>query len=267
MAEEPGVAGLGQVFAEFALLPDLLQASAPGAGANGDWTVVLEAHGFNDGHVHPGDLGDVQRDGLAALMARDAKRMCERLRLLDSEGLTDAGRRVAEAAAVPILERASAAEHAAAAVVGDQIRRHYLGADGLELVPLVQQSSARLAAEQQPSWAVLPGLLLAEFDTVLYRGLTDAARARDVAGELPRVRAEVVERLERGDLQPGDYGPGTFADALAFWHYEQDALAAPSTLSLTELRVTAMALTWSGLLREEFGGFEVSVLAPVPEAA
>ena len=210
MAEEPrtGVAGLGQAFAEFALLPDLLQASASGAAADGDWTPVLEAHGFNDGHVHPGDLEGVQRGGLATFMARDAKRMCERLRLLDSEGLTEAGRRVAEAAAVPILERPSAAERAAAAVVGDQIRRHYVGADGLELVPLVQQSSARLAAEQQPAWAVLPGLLLAEFDTVLYRGLTDAARARDLAGELPRVRAEVVERLERGDLQPGDYGPG-----------------------------------------------------------
>ena len=199
--------------------------------------------------------------------------MCERLRLLDPEGeLTAAGRRVAQIGEVSINERRSEDERAAAAVVGEQLREHYVGADGLQLVPLLQEASARLADAEQPSWAVVRGLVLAEFDTVLYRGLVDAERARGLPEKLPRVRDEIVGRLERsrlarGGLEPDDFGPGTLCDAVTFWHYEQDALAAGPTLSLTELRVTAMAMTWSGLLSEEFGDFEISVLAPVAEVA
>ena len=269
MADEarPPVAGLAKAFAEFSQLPDLLQAAASGADDDEAWAKLLEAHGFNDGHVHPGDLEDVTRSGRAAFMARDARRLCERLELLTPRGLTEAGQRVAGVAATPIGERPSGAERAAAAVVGEQIRRHYVGANGLALVPLVQQASAEVAAAPQPLWADLPGLLLVEFGTLLYRGLVDAERALELVEELPHVRTEVAGRLERGGLPRRDFGPGTFADAIAFWHGGQDALGAPSTLTLTELRVTAMAMTWSGLLDEEFGDFEVSFLVPVAARA
>ena len=136
------------------------------------WTSVLEQHGFNDGHVHAGDLQELKPGGLAAFMAPDAKHMCERLWLLAPEGLTEAGRRVAAAAAVPIRERPSDAERAAAAVVGEQIRRHYVGADGLELAPLVQQASAQIAAAEQPRWADVRGLVLAELDSRCSRSST-----------------------------------------------------------------------------------------------
>lgn len=270
MAEEsrPHVTGLAKAFAEFSLLPDLLQASRSGGDTEEDWTSVLRTHGFNDGHLDAGDLARLPPGGLAALMARDARRLCERLQLLTPGGPSEAGQQVAEAAGQPAGDRPSAAERAAAAVVGEQIRRHYLGADGLALAALAQQAAAALAAAEPGSRTGLPGLVLAEFDTLLYWGLVHAGRGRDLVGELPRVRVEVRHRLEQAGLLAGeDFGTDTFCDAVTTWHYEQETLAFRSPLSMTELRVTALAMTWSGLLAEVFADFGVSVLAPVPEAA
>ena len=269
MAEDapPDVAGLGKAFAEFALLPDLLQVHQAENGTAEAWISVLRKSGFNDGHVSPGDLPRMGAGGLAEFMARDALRMCERLRLVDGEALTEAGRRVAEVGEVPILERHSEVERAAAAVVGEQIRRHYVGADGLELVPLMQEASARLAAEELPGWAAARGLLLVEFETLLHWGLADAERARGLPEELAAIRHEVIGRLEGGGLAGPDGDPGMFSDAMTFWHEEQPELALTSSLSLTELRVTAMAMAWSGLLAEEFAEFEISFLAPAAVVA
>ena len=266
----PPVAGLGKAFAEFSLLPDLLQASASGGDSDAGWTSVLETHGFNDGHVHADDLGRLPPGGLAVYMARDARRLCERLQLLGPSGLTGAGQEVA--AAVPLVERPPAVERAAAAVVGEQIRLLYRGHYILGLAELVQDACRRMAAAEQPPWAAVRGLLLAEFDTLLYCGFVNGDRAARLPELLPGVRKDVAARLEwrptggGPPLPPGDLGPGTFCDAVSYLHYGNEGLARASTLSLTELRVTAMAMTWSGLLAEEFVDFAISVLVPVAAA-
>lgn len=57
----------------------------------------------------------------------------------------------------------------------------------------------------------------------------------------------------------------SFCDALAISHYDEPELAGMSDFSITELRVTAMALVFAELFTERFWQFRISVLAPTFE--
>ena len=92
--------GVGKVFADFAMLPDLLRRGRREPVTAPDWTSHLEQSGFDEDHLH---LADMPRDRSlhARFVAADAIRFCLWLRLLDPDGqLTAAGRRVAELAAL-----------------------------------------------------------------------------------------------------------------------------------------------------------------------
>ena len=221
-------------------------------------------------------------------------RFCEWLWLIDDYGrLTPVGERVAELAdedededgypassppgSPPPSPRLGRTERSRllTAVLAEQMQRHYLGADGLELVPLLQDASAALAAGGQAWSGSVGGLLLVEVDTVLHWGFADAERVREVARKLPNARNEIMERLTNADKGFGPVGGGgsgsagglpwpmMFSDAVAIWHYYKPEFAMNSRLSITELRVTAMAMVFAELFADNFWEFQVSVLAPV----
>ena len=283
MAEEslaPGrTGGVAKVFAEFAMLPDLLQRGLREPVTVSDWTSHLEQSGFDEDHV---SLADMPRDRSihARFVAADAISFCERLDLLGPDGeLTAAGRRLAELAPLefPPPEGPDVRARELAAVLTEQLERHYLGAGGLSLVRFLQDASAGLAAGGQPWSGWVDGLLLAEVDTLLWWGFADAERAAEVARGLAGVRHRVLGLLTeanpafvmQADVEVGglEHVPGavSFSDAVAIWHYDKPELAGASDFSITELRVTAMAMVFAELLSERFWRFQLSVLAP-PEA-
>ena len=298
MAEAPieRRGGLGKAFAEFTALPRLLKLQASDPGNMKAWVRELKEWGFNEDHLEKEDIPRKRVD-LAWFIAQDAMRFCEWLQLIYDDGhLTPAGERVASLAdedededgypagsprrrrltsppSSPPLSRTEQSR-LLTAVLAEQMQRHYVGVDGLELVPLLQDACAALAADGQPWSGSVGGLLLAEVDTVLHWGFADAERAREVARELPNVRHEIMERLTNADGGFGPVGGGwfgsagglpwpmMFSDAVAIWHYYNPEFAMNSRLSITELRVTAMAMVFAELFAENFWEFQVSVLAP-----
>ena len=271
--------GVGKVFAEFAMLPDLLQRGLREPVTALDWTSHLEQSGFDEDHL---DLEDMPRDRSihARFVAKDAIRFCEWLDLLAPDGhLTAPGRRVAELAVLesPPREGPDVRSRELATVLAEQLQRHYLGAGGLPLVRFLQDASADLATRGQPWSGLVGGLLLAEVDTLLWWGFADAERASEVAGELAGVRHRVLGLLTEAkpefvmdteeEVASLEHVPGavSFSDAVAIWHYDKPELAGASDFSITELRVTAMAMVFAELLSERFWRFQISVLAP-PEA-
>ena len=138
----------------------------------------------------------------------------------------------------------------------------------------LQDASADLALGGQPWSGRVDGLLLAEVDTLLWWGFADAERASEVAGELRGIRRRVLGLLTEAnpefamaaeeEVASLENVPGavSFSDAVAIWHYDKPELAGASDFSITELRVTAMAMVFAELLSEKFWRFQISVLAP-----
>ena len=271
--------GVGTVFADFPMLPDLLQRGRREPVTVSDWTLQFAQTGFQEDHLH---LADMPRDRSrhARFVAADAIRFCLRLRLVDPDGqLTAAGREVAELAALesPPPEGPDVRARELAAVLAAQLERHYTGAGGLPLAPFLRGVSEDLARSGQPWSGWIDGLLLAEVDTLLWWGFADAERAAEVADELLAVRHETLAKLTEAnpkfvmeaEEEPDslNHVPGavSFSDAVAIWHYGQPDLAGASDFSITELRVTAMALVFAELFPERFWQFRISVLAPADE--
>ncbi|MDE0373188.1 MAG: hypothetical protein OXI73_11685 [Rhodospirillales bacterium] len=268
--------GVGTVFADFAMLPDLLRRGHREPVTVSDWTSHFEQSGFDEDHLHLADMPR-NRSLHARFVAADAIRFCMRLHLLDPDGqLTGAGRRVAELAGLdsPPPEGPDMRARELATVLAEQLERYYLGAGDRPLVPFLRDASEHLARPGQPWTGWVDGLLLAEVDTLLWWGFADAERAAEVARGLAGVRHRVLGLLteanpafvmEAGEEAAGrEYVPGavSFSDAVAIWHYDQPDLAGVSDFSITELRVTAMALVFAELFTEKFWQFRISVLAP-----
>ena len=274
------IGGVGGVFAEFAMLPDLLRRGLRGPVTASNWTTLFAQAGFNEAHLDREDMPR-NRSAHAGFIAHGAIRFCEWLDLISPDGdLMDAGRRVADLAVPesppPDIPDVRAQE--LAAVLAGQLERHYLGAGGLPLVRFLQDASADLADGGHPWSGPAGGLLLAEVDTLLWWGFADAERAAEVARGLAGVRRRVLGLLTEANAdfamepeeEPGAAVPGlehvphavSFSDAVAIWHYDKPELAAASDFSITEVRATAMALVFAELLTEKFWRFEISVLAP-----
>ena len=161
-----------------------------------------------------------------------------------------------------------------AAVLAEQRKQHYNGADGLLLVPFLRDASDDLALPGQPWTGWVDGLLLAEVDTLLWWGFSDAERTSAVAEELLAIWSETLVKLTEANPEfvmeaevedaSLDHLPGvvSFCDALAIWRYDQPELAGMSDFSITELRMTAMAMVFAELFTERFWRFQISVLAP-----
>ena len=78
-----------------------------------------------------------------------------------------------------------------------QTQTRYRGANDLRLTDLLQGASAVLASHGQPWSLILRGLLLAEMDTLLHWGFTDAATAESLARRLPSFRQRVIDAMRR----------------------------------------------------------------------
>lgn len=238
--------GIVRGFADFDLLPDLLCVRPTVE----DWGRLLDAIGYNSDHVEkrfiPADMS------LTEFMAGDALRFCTWIELIEPSGvLTASGLRLADIGGEPRGQRSVDTAWELRKTLAEQIQATYLGDDGLPLADMLQGACAVLASHGQIWPPIMGGLLLAEMDTLLHWGFVDAATARRRAGELPARRYRVIRAIREVPDALDDDGtviPEALAETLAEVHWRDPELAQQSETTMTELKATAMAMTFSQLL-------------------
>lgn len=251
--------GPARLFADFPLLPDLLK---QGEGNPGDvgaaWTAIIRDAGCNLGHVEDEDAPAGRPIDQA--MAADALRLALQLRLIemrpppDGKGdlrLTEAGRRVADAASTPIGERGEAHCRAVRETLADQVRECWLGDGGKPVADLLQDGAHRLA-ETAHVWAgYCPGLLLVEFESLVFDADAEQAQADQLLDELVDHRDQAMHRhaMPSPDVDPFQ-NVLSHADAVHDFYMNDLEYGDRLQMTVTEARATAMLLTYSGLLED-----------------
>ena len=257
---------LARCFAEFYLLPDLLDRYADGrrTRTDPDWAQLLDAMGYNADHVEDRFIPDGTT--LTEFIAEDAERFCRRIGLIGPRGgLSPAGRRLVRIARVPLEERGEREARELTNVLAEKIQEHYLGHRDLPITTLLQAASAALASHGHAWPNGLNGLLLVEMESLLKWGFGDADEAQRLVHRLPKVRREVIRAFgEDPEVAEGRYTISAVdvADLLAEVHWNRSELALGSDLTVMELRATAMALTFAQLLSQTVVSSPVQVLQP-----
>ncbi len=276
-------------FVEFELLPDLLaRTPEPEVGATPEpepggrpgalefalssgeideqsairqWADVLADAGPNLDHVEEGDLPDDET--LDGALAADAWRLAKRLGWFAPGGMTPASVRLAHIAERPWPRRTPQDHRTIVDTVAESVRQRYVGGDGLEVVDLLQDG-ARSLGQTEHVWAkTCPGLLLVEFEALIHWAFESPSRALELSKELVQYRDIAMHRYgpPPADADPGDLRL-VHADATALLYLETEELAARTELTLTEVRSTAMLLTFAELLEAPSPMDHVNFLTP-----
>ena len=241
-------AGLARAFAEYSLLPDLLALAETGDGPPPSWARLLGRGGFTIDHIEDDELPD--GENFASIMAADAWRISQWLELVTSDGLTEAGRSVAAVADIAGGERTEAVWRPAQDTLAAQLRECYRGEGEISIVDLVQQG-ANLLARPDDVWAAYcPGLLLVEFEALIYLAQSDPQSAATLAAELADHRTNAM----RGAGPPSPDEPDVLhrfvhADAVSDYYEEQlPGHTNDGVLTLTAAQATVMLFVFCGLL-------------------
>ena len=241
-------AGLARAFADFWLLPDLLELGAAAGMPPASWVRLLERSGFAADHVADEDLP--AGPNWASIMADDVWRIAEWLELVRDDSLTDAGRSIAEVANYAMKERTQAVWGPADTTMATQVRAHYRGAEGISVVQLVQDG-ARALMDPDDVWAAYcPGLLSVEFEALVYLAQTDPQRAAGLVEELPGHRRDAM----RGKGSPSPDVPSLLhrfahADAVSQYYFEQlPGFTNEEVLTITAVQAAAILFVFCGLL-------------------
>ncbi len=269
---------LVRAFAEFELLPDLLaRTPVPGpssiaqrgppklidqAAALRRWTDILASAGANMDHAEPEDLPS----GTARerFLAEDAWQLANRLGWVNPAALETPGRQLAYIAERPLMRRTRADHTTLLDTVARSVREEYVGAGGLEVVPLLQACARRLADTDHVWASYVPGLLLVEFEALIHWSFVEPDRALRLGENLVTWRDTAMHRYDTPspDVDPDD-NLVTHADATARLYLETEELGGRTDLTLTEVRATSMLLTFAGLLDEHALGPVSYLLAPL----
>ena len=226
--------------------------------------ILLDEFGYNEDHVEDQDIPDGMT--LTEFMAEDALRLCRWIALIGPRGgLTRPGRRVARLAAAPHPERDENAGGTLTRILAMQIQHRYRGENNVPLTDLLQGASAVLGSHGHVWPAGLDGLLLVEMETLLHWGFVSAATAERLMHGLPETRREVVDALRRDPevrARRDVVDAQAVAEVLAEVHWGRPGLAQNSLFTITELRATAMAMTFAQLLSDTLATLPLQVLTP-----
>ena len=245
---------------------DIFEFAAPETAQTLDaWADLVSRTGANMDHVVEADLPTGVPEEV--LLAQDAWRLAERLHLLWTEGRTRTGDRLAPLARRQWRERSMADHRTVVRTVATGIREQYVAADGLEVVPLLQEAAQTLA-DTGHVWARhCPGLLLVEFEALIYWAFEDPAHAMRLRDDLVTYRDVAMHRYRApppDDADPDDIQI-VHEDATVRLYLETEELAARTDLTVTEVRSTAMLLVFAELLEESLLTAATYLTAPAPE--
>ena len=268
--------GLTLAFADFHLLPELL-ARVPGGQGPGiprSWSELPDGLEFNIEHWD--DNGDRDEEEVRIELARDAWRLAIGLELVTDEGLTGKGRELARLAVESGTDRSGEDARFLSATLAEQIHECYLK-ESVSITRLLLEGAKRLADCQ---WAeYCPGLLLIEVQELIERSHTEPKRIVSWThdpDELVAARTEAMRRygnrsadldVYEAMLDDPEYAAQlhdrvNHADAVTFFYFSDRKL---NRMTITEVRSTAMLLTFAGLLDEQFPMGPVQCLTAPPE--
>ena len=277
---------LVSAFSEFACLPDLLARLPAGPHYHhrslgppfeeddvdfgpGAWRDFFHEYPPNVDHVQYWQYEDEGRlePRLAVSVCADAWGLAWRLQLVGTDGLSPDGRALAEIGTARSRSDRTAHDHSTVQqVLAQQVKRYFLGARELPIVPVLQDAARELAEADSPAAVHLPGLLLAEVAFLIEWAHIDAAEAQAGAHRLAAIRNDLVRWL--GEPNPRAH-PWTYqldlADSVNGHHLETErsSFDALDPLTLTEVRAMSSLLVFTGLLREVFPLGPVQCLAAV----
>ena len=203
---------------------------------------------------------------------------------MSDTGLTSAGRRIADLQNFPSEVRDTDAPlsldmsgistfeqytfgHQAdlANILAHQLQNCYRGQDDLDITSLLQRGAALLADPDHIWAAYCPGLLLVEFEALIYSVCTDASQAVQLCDDLVQNRDVAMHPygMPSPDVPPMQ-NLVHHADAVAVFNLNDLELIDDSGPGLSVSRATAMLFTFCGLLQEVFPVGPVQCLAPPP---
>ena len=243
--------GLVRAFTDFHLLPDLLacavQVNCEPSATLRDWTHYLSVHVQNVRHMDPNDVPT----GAARyrFLAQDVWHLANRLHLLTPNGISAAAQPLAAIATTPMAERTEGQNQTVTRILGKLITDHYLGEDGIPIVPLLQKG-AQVLSETTHLWAIhCPGLLLIEMDALIYHACVNAEYAQQLADQLISWRDTPMHPVGfPNPYQPLEPNSRTHYEHVTDFYTEHTWLAERSDMTFTEQYATAMLLITSGLL-------------------
>ena len=237
-------------FAEFTLLPKLLEAQRRNPNSPNAWMRVLDGNGYNDSHI---DNADMPPDhDTTSSMFNDAFRFCKRIALIERDGrLTGSGAALADLSAVAFDQLEPADRALVYDILAECIQDNYRGAGDLRLTDLLQSACAVLTSHGHRRVPGPAGLLLAEMETLIHRGGIGELDAYRSIDRLLDIRHEVLNAVvgEFGNPPWGGDQLLAFAELVSEVHWSRGELAGHSPLPLTSLRATGMAIAFARLLR------------------
>ena len=272
---------LARTFVEYGLLPRLLALSST-ARANAppiSWLKFLSENECNLEHMMDEELPP--SDELVTHLACDAWHLVRELQLVSEDGLTAAGRDIADLQNFPLQIRDVDASHddalsgiltfgespvgnqgALANILAQQLRTSYRGQDGLDITGLLQRG-ARLLADTDHVWAAYcPGLLLVEFEALTHLAYADSKLAVQLCDDLLVNRDVAMHRYGMPLTHvPPMQNLVDHADAVAMFYLDDLELIEDSGPGLSVARAIAMLFTFCGLLQEVFPAGPVQCLA------
>ena len=240
---------LVRLFCEFTLLPVLLSKYSvlafPGVKAVKresviyEWSGILRDQGCNTDHL--GDEYDqTRKQDFWDEMAQDVLQMCTRLQLIEDAGLLDAGDKISW-----LMLRKPLDEPRLMTLLRAQIETCYVAPNDVNVVTLLQDGASSLQEQN-----VLPGLLLVEFEALIYRAFTAPLQARELAAQLVNNRRRATAAYTAAVGQWDQADPLLLHDIVAAYYLRDDALIGSSPLTVTEMRSSAMLLCYAALLEE-----------------
>lgn len=214
------------------------------------WAELLGETGANMDHVVEEDLpANIPEE---ELLAQDAWQLAERLKLVWDGRRTRTGDRLASIARRPWDEREMADHRTVVRTVAQSVRENYVGGDGLEVVPFLQEA-AQVLADTDHVWARhCPGLLLVEFDALIYWAFESPAHAIRLRDDLVIYRDVAMHRYRMPPPADGDPDDIQIVheDETIRLYSETEELGARTDLTLTEVRSTAGLLVFAELLEQ-----------------
>ena len=225
------------------------------------WLRFLQNSGFNTDHIETDDLA--VDDSIDYFLANDAWALALRLGLAHRTALTGRGRRLARIGATPWEDRTEADDRAVEDIVVESIRTHYVSPEGASVLDLVVSGAEILAATDHIWASYVPGLLLAEFEALIYWAFERPGYAVNLRDRLVNHRDVAMHKHgwpspdvapEGQPHTPGGRPSRTCTTTRRSW-------PAGTELTVTEVRTAAMLLTCAGA-QEEFSMGPVNYLFP-----
>ena len=210
------------------------------------WSTYLHRAGFERRHIDPEQSPAGMSE--AAVIAADAWRFAERIGWVGFEGVTDAGRRVAQGL---VSSGGETDRNALSATLSNAVEEH-LRAEGVTpIIPLLQRAALALGQTTNLWGREVPGLIPAEVGAIIHWSCTSVARAETLVDEIVSWRDAAMHRYDTPDSGAGAAENATLHfDEVSEFYARQPWLGERISMSFAEELATCRLLAFCGWLEE-----------------